>query len=182
MKKILFSSIMSLSLISGLSAYELNGDLGVQWTGYKTPKKVAVSGTFDDVKISIEKHDDLVAFLKSAKADIKTASFNSKNPGRDKSIIGSLFSLATSANIIGSISQVNEKDKTLVLDFTMNEISKKVPMNYIVENNNIVATGKIDMLDFGMDKPYKAFSEVCGTLHQGVSYSEVGIKFTLPYK
>ncbi len=39
MKKILLSTILSLGLVTTLSAYELNGNLDVQWTGYKTEKK-----------------------------------------------------------------------------------------------------------------------------------------------
>lgn len=184
MKKILLSSIVAFGLISSLNAYELDKDknLNVQWTGYKLPAKVGVSGTFKDVQVSAIKNDSLSEFLKSAKAKIKTASFDSKNPGRDISIVGSLFSLASSEFIEGSVVSVDEKAKTLVLDFVMNKISKQVPMSYEIKDNQITAKGKIDILDFAMDKPFAAFAKKCEALHQGVSYSEVAIEFTLSYK
>lgn len=182
MKKILLSTALAAGLLTSLNAYELNGDLAVQWTGYKTSKKVAVSGTFKDVKVSATKNDNLTEFLKGATAVIKTASFDSKNPARDKSIVGSLFALATSADIKGSILSVDEKAKTLVLNFTMNEVSKEVPMSYEIADNQIKAKGQIDVLDFSMSEPFKAFAKTCEKLHNGVSYSEVGIEFTLPYK
>lgn len=182
MRKILLSAALSLGLLTSLGAYELNGNLGVTWTGYKTAKKVGVSGTFKDVQISAAKNDNFVEFLKGAKATIKTATFDSKNPARDKSIVGSLFQLATSATIEGTIQSVNEEEKTLVLDFTMNEVTKQIPMSYEVKDNQVVASGKIDVLDFSMATPYKAFAKVCEALHEGVSYSEVGIAFTLPFK
>ena len=36
MKKILLSTVLALGLSMNLSAYEINGDLGVKWTGFKT--------------------------------------------------------------------------------------------------------------------------------------------------
>lgn len=182
MKKIIASTILSLGLLTSVSAYEINGNLGVKWTGYKTAKKVAVSGTFKDVDVSVDKNEDFVKFLKSAKATIKSASFDSKNPMRDKSITSSLFALATSENITGTIASVDEKAKTLVLDFTMNEVTTQVPMTYTITENKVVAKGKIDILDYDMSAPFKAFAKVCEKLHNGVSYSEVGIEFTLPFK
>lgn len=182
MKKILLSSILALGLGLNLNAYEINGDLGVQWTGFKTEKKVAVSGTFKDIKINIEKNDELTKFLKSAKVEIQTASFDSKNPGRDASITSTLFSLATSKVIKGSIKSVDEAKKTLVLNVTMNEVSKEVPMAYDIKDGNIIANGTIEILDFDMKNPFLAFAKKCAVFHENKSYSDVDVKFTIPFK
>ena len=182
MKKILLSSILALGLAVNLNAYEVNGDLGVKWTGFKTEKKAPVSGTFKDINLSIEKNDDLSKFLTSAKVEIKTASFDSKNPFRDKNITSTLFSLATSEAIMGSIKSVDVENKKLVLNVTMNEVSKEVAMSYDIKNSQIVAKGTVEILDFDMKNPFMAFAKKCAGFHGNKSFSDVDVEFTIPYK
>jgi len=182
MKKVLLSSVLALGLITSLNAYELNGDLKVKWTGFKTEKKAPVSGSFKDIQLNISKSDDLSKFLKSAKVQITTASFDSKNPFRDNNITSTLFSLATSKYIKGSISSVDTAKNELILDVTMNEVTKQVPMKYKVEKGNITAMGSIDILDYDMKNPYMTFAKKCASFHQNKSFSDVNIEFTIPYK
>ncbi len=125
MKKILLSTILSLGLVTTLSAYELNGNLDVQWTGYKTEKKAPVSGTFNNIELGIKSSENLSTFLKSSTVTIESASLESKNPARNLNITSTLFSLATSKYIKGAISNVDEKNQTLTLDLFMNENMKK---------------------------------------------------------
>ena len=87
MKKILLASLLSISLASSLSAYELNGNLGVKWTGFKTIKKVPVSGTFNTINLDIKSSASLSDFLTSANVIIKSASFESKDSVRNENII-----------------------------------------------------------------------------------------------
>jgi polyisoprenoid-binding protein YceI len=182
MKKVLLSSALLFGLVSSLSAYELNGKLGVKWTGFKTEKKAPVSGSFNDIKIQISSSKDLLTFLKSAKVTIVSDSFESKNPVRNKNITSTLFSLASSKIIKGSITKVDESMKKLILKVTMNEVSKDIPMNYRLEDGNIVAEGVLDILDFDMKSSFMAFAKKCAAFHQNKSYSDVNIEFTLPYK
>jgi hypothetical protein len=182
MKKILLGTVLALGLSINLNAYELNGDLGVKWTGFKTEKKAPVSGTFKDIKLSIQKNDMLSKFLTSAKVEIQTVSFDSKNPFRDKNITSTLFSLATSKVIIGSVKSVDEANKTLVLNVTMNEVTKEVAMAYDVKDGNIMAKGTIEILDFAMKSPFMAFANKCASFHGNKSFSDVTIEFTIPFK
>jgi polyisoprenoid-binding protein YceI len=182
MKKILLLSVFAFTLVSSLNAYELNGDLGVKWTGFKTEKKVPVSGTFNSIKLDIQSNDKLDDFLTSAKVEILSESLESMNPGRNKSMTSTLFSLATSKIIEGQITSVNEDEKSLMLDVTMNEVTNSVKMDYTIENGKIVASGGIDILDFSMQNSYMAFAKECAALHENKSFSEVDIEFTIPYK
>ena len=182
MKKIVLSSIVALLFATNLSAYEKNGDLEVKWTGYKLASKVGVSGTFNKIDFDIKKSDDLVTFLKSAKVKIDATSLESKDEGRNFNITSTLFSLASAKNIQGSISSVDEKSNTLVLDVVMNGVTKPTTMKYTVNDGKIVANGVIDILDFNMSSSYKAFTEICGALHENVSYSDVNIEFSIPFK
>ena len=182
MKKVLLASVLSIGLISSLSAYELNGDLGVKWTGYKTEKKAPVSGTFNDIKFDIKASDDLSTFLKSSMVTIEATSLESKNPGRNLNMTSTLFSLASSKLIKGTILEVNEMKKSLTLNVTMNEVTKAIPMMYEISDSKIVAKGSIDILNFDMKSSFIEFAKKCAALHQNKSFSEVGIEFTIPYK
>ena len=182
MKKILFASVLSLVLLTSLSAYELNGDLGVKWTGFKTEKKVPVSGTFNDIKLDIKSSDNLSKFLESSTVSIETSSFESKNPSRNESIVSTLFSLTTAKTIKGKILDVDEVAKKLVLEVTMNEVAKPIPMMYEISNGNIIAKGTIDILDFDMKSSFMAFAKKCAVFHENKSFSDVNIEFTIPYK
>jgi len=182
MKNILLSTAVLLSLLTSSYAYELNGDLQVKWTGFKTEKKAPVSGTFNDINLNISKSDDLSTFLKSAKVEITTKSFESKNPARNENIITTLFSLATSKIIEGSISSVDTKNKELTLELIMNEVKNNVTMKYTIEDGKINAKGTIDILNYKMEEPYMKFAQKCASFHNNKSYSDVNIEFTLPYK
>ena len=182
MKKILLVSLLSISLASSLSAYELNGNLGVKWTGFKTIKKVPVSGTFNTINLDIKSSASLSDFLTSANVIIKSASFESKDSARNENIISTLFALPSAEIIEGSILEVNEDEKSLILNVTMNEVTNPVKMDYKIENGNIVAIGNIDVLDFLMENSFMDFAEKCSTYHENKSFSDVDIEFTIPYK
>lgn len=182
MKKIILSSALALGLLSSLNAYELNGNLDVKWTGFKTAKKVGVSGGFKDVNLNITKSDKLVDFLKSAKVEIDSSKLDSKLPFRDKNITSTIFSLASAKMIKGSISNVDEAKKTLTLDLTMNDVTKQIPMTYEVKDNKIIAKGKIEILDHNLKSSFEAFALKCKAFHQNKTFSDVDVEFTLPYK
>lgn len=182
MKKIFFSCILSIALLSSLSAYELDGNLGVKWTGFKTEKKVPVSGTFNDIKLDIKSSESLSTFLRSSSVSIKTASFESKNPSRNESIVSTLFSLSTAKTITGKILDVDEINKKLILEVTMNEVAKPISMEYEISENKILAKGTIDILDFDMKSSFMAFAKKCAVFHENKSFSDVNIEFTIPYK
>jgi polyisoprenoid-binding protein YceI len=182
MKNILLASLLSITLVSTLSAYELNGDLGVKWTGFKTEKKLPVSGTFNSIKMEIKSSADLSDFLKSANVIIKTSSLESKNPGRNENIISTLFALPSAEVIEGNIIEVSEDEKSLILNVTMNEVTNPVKMDYKIEKGNIIAIGSIDVLDFLMENSFMNFAEKCADAHEHKSFSDVDIEFTIPYK
>ncbi|MBP7769869.1 MAG: YceI family protein [Aliarcobacter sp.] len=182
MKRKLSLSILGLFLVSGLNAYEINGDLGVKWTGFKTEKKVPVSGTFNEINLDIKSSEKLDEFLKSAKVKINSLSLESKDEGRNISMISTLFSLASAKEIKGAITQVNESEKTLLLDVTMNEITKAIPMTYEIVDGNIIAKGAIEILDFNLKGSFLEFAKVCAVHHENKSFSNVDIAFTIPFK
>lgn len=74
------------------------------------------------------------------------------------------------------------KKKKLVLDITMNQVTKQVPMMYEIASDKIIAKGTIDILDYNMENSFMAFAKKCATFHENKSFSDVDIEFTIPYK
>ena len=182
MKRILLASLLSITLVSSLYAYELNGELGVKWIGFKTEKKLPVSGTFNSIKLDIKSSENLSDFLKSSNVVIQTNSIESKDTVRNNNMTSTLFALASAEVIEGNISDVNEDEKTLILNVTMNEVTNPVKMDYTIENGKIVAIGNIDVLDFLMENSFMDFAEKCSTYHENKSFSDVNIEFSIPFK
>lgn len=182
MKKILLASLLSISLVSSLSAYELNGNLGVKWTGFKTMKKVPVSGTFNTINLDIKSSASLSDFLTSANKVEIIFSFLTESFDSNEADLMITFALPSAEIIEGSILEVNEDEKSLILNVTMNEVTNPVKMDYTIENGKIVAIGNIDVLDFLMENSFMDFAEKCSTYHENKSFSDVDIEFTIPYK
>ncbi len=109
--------------------------------------------------MKISKNDDFKDFLKSAKVKINTLSFDSGLEVRNVSIITTLFSLKSSEEIKGFIVKVDSDKKTLILNLSMNEVVKEVPMTYTIENGNIIASGVIDVLDYSLSESFAKFAK-----------------------
>jgi len=169
-------------LASSLSAYEQKGDISLKWTGFKLAEKVGVSGTFLDVKSSSKPSDSFSEFLKSAVVSIDTASLESNDKGRNENIITTLFAQESAKSIKAEVLSVDENDNSLVAKITMNSVSKNIIMSYDKADGSVVAKGSINILDFDLQNPFLAFAKKCEGFHEGKSYSQVDIEFTLAFK
>jgi hypothetical protein len=66
------------------------------------------------------------------------------------------------------------------VEFKMNGVTKVIPFAYKTEGDTIKATGKLDVLAFGIDKAWAQFSAVCKSFHHGKSWNEIDINFEVP--
>ncbi|WP_297441233.1 YceI family protein [Sulfurimonas sp.] len=176
MKKILLASLV---LAASLSAYEIQNS-SVKFTAFKTYAKKGVSGVFDVVKVTTNKNDTIVGLLSNATATINTSSVNSGNKGRDIKLVSKFFDVQNVKKIEAKIIKVDKK--TLVAKITMNEKSLDIPMSYTAKNGKITAKGTIDLADFAMLSSLKSINKACYALHQGKTWQDVDIAFTLDYK
>lgn len=178
-RSILISSLLSV----GAFAYEAS-NVNVNWTGYKTEGKAAVSGTFDKVNLEIAKDDNFSKFLSSAKVSIDPYTINTKMKFRDNNISSTLFKIANVNEIKANVKKVmgDEAKGKLDVEINMNGVSKIVPMNYTVEASAIKAEGVIDILNFSMNESFAAFAAKCKPFHAGKTWSEVTVSFNLPFK
>lgn len=176
--------LMLASSLLSMSAYAYDASkVDVIWTGYKTQAKAPVSGTFDKVGFEITKNDDFAKFLSSAKVSIDPYSINSKMKFRDNNISSTLFKVANITEIKAVAKNVSgdESKGKVDVEITMNNVSKVVAMDYMVEGTIIKAKGDINVLDFAMDKSLAAFAEKCKPFHAGKTWADVTVAFDLPF-
>jgi polyisoprenoid-binding protein YceI len=180
MKGILVLFLMVFCVHTAKSACVLaNDSVAIKWTAFKTPAKVGVSGGFKLVEVKSQKGDDALGSLDGATAKIMTSSVNSKHSARDKKIFTFFFkSMKDGKEINAVVNKVNQKKSHLVLDITMNGITKKVPLKYVLSGNDFKAKGHIDILDFAMNGQLASLNKACLAKHQGKTWSDVSLELT----
>ena len=102
---------------------------------------------------------------------------------RNGNITNGFFNnLAKKGNVTAEVVAVNAKDVDVKV--TLNGVSKTVKMVYSIDDKGMLsAKGKIDLLDFSASDAFKKFEEVCtAAFHQGKTWSEIGLNFTLKTK
>lgn len=156
----------------------LDKDTKVTWVAFKTPLKVGVGGSFTNV--SFEKAvqgADLETALKQSRFSIDTKSVSTNDKQRDAKIVSNFFK---NGNLkISGVVQTFRKKK-LVMDLTMNDVMKTIPMSYEISGNKVTAKGFIDILDFNASDSLSALNKACELLHEGKTWSdvEIGLEFT----
>ena len=146
----------------------------LQWTAFKTPLKLGVKGTFD--KIDFTKGDEC---LEGAKVHIDKSSVDTKNPGRDKTLRLFFFD-RLKGPIEARILKVHEK--ILDVAITLNGVTKDVPFFYEKKGSTLTAKGVIDLFDFGASKALSSIAKACFDKHQGKTWNDVELRFTIDAK
>ena len=165
MKKIALLAALSIFALAECQLQSL------QWTAFKTPLKLGVKGTFD--KIDFAKGDGC---LEGAKVHINKSSVDTKNPGRDKTLRLFFFD-RLKGPIEAKILKVHEK--TLDVAITLNGKTKTIPFFYTKKDGLIHAKGVIDLFDFGASKTLSSIAKACFDKHQGKTWNDVELGFTI---
>ena len=177
MKFLVFSSLLVLAngaQAACVSKYVQEGST-LAWTAFKTPKKVGVGAKFDKFTITSKPAATIQAAITGSTFTVDSSSVNSGNPARDKKIVDNFFtSAAKPIKIEGKVEKV-EKD-TATVSFTINGVTKSVPMKVAVVEKMATLSGSINVLDFSMSKELAALNEACKALHEGKTWADVDLK------
>lgn len=157
----------------------------VTWTAYKAPKKIGVSGSFDQIKINFFPSLNLDDYLRSLQFNINTKTVNTKNSPRDATIYKFFFSLFSPHQFIrGFVQKVSPKDTksgSMEVLLSMNGKQKIETLTYSFDNKKKALSfkGSIDVLDYGLGKPLASLNRECSGLHEGKTWSDVAISFKM---
>ncbi|WP_345976270.1 YceI family protein [Sulfurimonas sp. HSL3-7] len=184
MQKIALSLLLAAGLAQADCTFSQPSNLDVSWTAYKTPLKIGVGGHFNtlDFKSTSAKEDTLSALLTGSSVNIAVASVDSKNKGRDEKLLNNFFKQMAGPDIKAKIVKLEEKSGIVTVAVTMNGVTRDVPMKYGFSNGKLRADGVIDLIDFKAENALKSINTACYDLHQGKTWSDVNIGFTMDIK
>jgi hypothetical protein len=190
MIKIVLMIVMAFTFAnaSGGCLLAQQGKVNVTWNAYKTPAKIAVGGKFDKVVYTpiAPNGKNFREILVGSSVKIDTRSVDSKNKGRDESLVKYFFKQMSSSYINAKILDIQADKRikgkprtgTLTVEMTMNGVSKSVPMSYSYDKGVMNAKGYIDLFDFSATKALRSINKACYDLHQGKTWSDVAIGFS----
>lgn len=189
MKKTALSLLLALGLAQADCTFSQPDNVDVTWKAYKTPLKLGVGGHFGavDFKAASAEAAALNALLVGSTVNIAVASVDSKNKGRDEKLLNDFFKQMSGPDITAKIvslkrDEAAEKSGLLTVSVTMNGIARDVPMTYSFSEGRLTADGVIDLADFKAENALKSINTACYDLHQGKTWSDVAIGFTMDIK
>ncbi|QOP41703.1 YceI family protein [Sulfurimonas marina] len=167
---------LSTSLFSATCKYNADSNT-LQWTAFKTPAKVGVKGTFDNITLNSQPSSSQNELLLSSNVHIVTADVNSNNEGRDAKLVKSFFHVQGVKAIDAKVLKVN--GKTADVEISMNGTKKVVPMSLTSTTESMKLNGTIDLGDFKMLPSLEAITKACYELHKGKTWQDVDLEFTI---
>ncbi|WLD22653.1 YceI family protein [Flavobacterium dauae] len=146
----------------------------LEWIAYKTPDKIGVPGTFNDIELSGAKDSgNIEQDIKDATFKVVTSTVNSKDSARDEKLLNSFFKLMA-GDITGKF--VDFKDGKATIEITMNGVTKQKEFTYTIIGDTMVLKGAVDIIaDFNGSAAFNSIHELCKDLHAGKTWTEVDI-------
>jgi len=194
MKKIVLSLITAASFaIAGGCVLVQSNDMNVTWKAYKTLAKLGVAGAFTGVTYTphAKEGKNFKELLLGSKVSIDLSKIDTKNKGRDKTLVENFFTKLHGKTIEGVIVaiQADKKEKgkrvyhgVVDVNITMNEKTLRIPMKYDYKKENFMATGTIDLFDFTANDALSSINKSCFDLHKGKTWNDVTIGFSTMIK
>jgi len=186
-----FLTLSALSYAGGCILTQ-SDNIKVNWKAYKTLAKLGVAGEFTSVNYAPKNKEgkNFKELLVGSTVSINVSKIDTKNEGRDKTLVESFFEKLAGDSIKGEIVAIkankHEKGKaytgTLDVNLTMNNKSLQIPMHYVYENDNFKAGGTIDLFDFQAQSALSSINKSCYELHKGKTWNDVSISFQTTIK
>ena len=154
----------------------------LEWTAYKTPKKVGVKGSFEkfDIKTKKDQSKSIELAIKDSKFTVDSSTVKTGDPVRDERILNFFFIKNTKpVEISGKVKSV-KKDKVEV-EFNINGTKKVVPMTLTIQDNSATLVGGIDVMDFVMGENLSLLAEACKVEHEGKTWSTVDLSLVAEF-
>ena len=194
MKKTLFSLVTLISMVNaGNCTLTQSNNVTVTWKAYKTLAKLGVAGQFIDVNYTPKKKEgkNFAELFVGSKVSIDISKIDTKNKGRDKTLVSEFFGKLKGKTIDGVIKDI-QADKpvngkrvyhgVVIVSITMNDKTLLTPMKYNYKNEQFKATGTIDLFDFQAKDALNSINKSCFDLHKGKTWNDVTIGFSTTVK
>lgn len=162
----------------------------VNWTAFKTTKKVGVNGTFDNVDTETKPNANSITHLITGSTfKINTSSVNSNNPDRDAKLVSFFFEKFVNMDITGLFVSAtgNNKLGKGTVNLTMNGVAKDVLYTYSVVENEVKINTNIDTDLWNGQTAMVSINKACEKLHTGddgvsKTWKDVDVNVVIPFK
>jgi polyisoprenoid-binding protein YceI len=147
--------------------------ISLEWTAFKTPKKVGVKGTFKDITVSAKKSKSMEKLLLSTSFTVNTASVDTGKPERDEKINTFFFKVMKKNSLRGKILSVQNNEVTVEL--AMNGEKHPVVLKMTEEQDSIQLVGSLDVTQWSMASSVESLNKACLALHEGKTWPDVDL-------
>jgi polyisoprenoid-binding protein YceI len=138
----------------------------INWTAFKTTKKVPVKGVFKNINVTnLKVAETPIEALNGLEFSIPVNSIDTKDKSRDAKIIKNFFGAMTdSQNLTGKLTIGDKGSGSITLK--MNGISKELPMTYVISGQLAEVSASINLDNWQAKAAIKALNLACKDLHK----------------
>ncbi len=175
-----------LVLFWSAAAFSQNyGSPELTFTGYKFTEKEAVSGTFKKINWKFSNSGSAQDVITSASAVIDSYSIEAGKPARNTNITNGLFKKWGGQNIKVKVLSFDEAAQLAKVQISIGKLTRVVPFKVTQAESNLLFTGSIDLIEFGLGKAFQSLSKLCAVHHKGKdgvvkTWSVVDLEVKLP--
>lgn len=144
-----------------------NDSTKIGWEAFKTTEKKGVKGQFSDFQILGTKDGSTpTEVFANASFVIQTNSVKTGMELRDDRIVNSFFNIfVNTATITGKVKSLD--DSKAILEISLNEITKDVPVTVVSKGNDFSLEGEIDLGLYNGQEAIDSLNYVCKDVHKG---------------
>jgi hypothetical protein len=139
----------------------------INFTAYKTTDKTPVGGQFNTVDIIAGgKGSSIKEAIHQAEFSIPVSSIFTNDKSRDEKIHKFFFMVMdNTAQISGKLFLENES--VGYADIKMNNVTARVPFNYVIDANSFSMEGTMDLSNWNTLNALNSLNDACKDLHKG---------------
>ncbi len=139
----------------------------INWTAYKTTKKLPVKGIFKEATVTNSKvSNNTTEVLNGLEFSVPVNSIDTKNADRDAKIVQHFFgTMKDTETLTGKINIAGDGKGSI--DLKMNGINFKVPMTYVISGQLVEINATLNLNNWQTQLAIIALNKICGDLHKG---------------
>jgi len=185
MNKFLVTLLATVGLLQAECSVEMLTPVKVEWTAYKTPRKIGVDGGFlATVYHGKTEAKSIQELLLKSRVQLEVNNVDTKDPFRDAKLVQFFFNMMQGAVIDADIKSINGSDRKgkLIVNVGMNNKAIDVPLQYEVKDGLFRAKGILNLIDFNAQEPLKMLTLNCYAPHEGKTWEDVAVGFSFEIK
>jgi len=159
-----------------------NSTTTIGFGAFKTTAKKEVKGWFTGFELTgVNEASDVKEIFKDAVITIDVSTLDTKNEGRNATLLSEFFSKTTSnETITGRVVSFDSTATTAVLELTFNDVAKELTFSYELSGDTLLMQSTLNLEDVNGLAALTSISVACDALHKGAdgvskTWNEVNI-------